>query len=1041
MKKLLLVSLCFLMLCVTQGFAQNRVITGTVTSKDDGLPLPGVSVTVPGTAIGTQTNATGAYSLRVSGSGPVTLKFAFIGFASQTISAPERNVLNVALAGDAKQLGEVVINAAGGIQRKTRELGYQNTRVTSDQLTQGKAPTVAAGLTGKVAGLQINAVSSGVNPTYRLVLRGNRSLTGNNQALLVLDNVITPSSVLGNLNPEDIDDITVLNGASAAALYGSDASNGALVVTTKKGKKGVTEIKASHLSTVEQVSFYPKLQSEFGSGSSSNTQVYDPIENQQYGPRFDGTLRQIGLPFQDGSVQTVPYTANRDKYNFWQSGLTNQEDFSLSSGDEKSTLFLSGQYLNTKGTTNNDNYKRASVRLNGTRDFGNKLKAIYAVSFVQNTSDLTTATSTVYDQLLQTPAQIPLLSYKDYVNNPYANPNGYYNGYYANPYFTIDNNRNLNRNNYLTGNVDLNYDPLDWLGFTGRAGLSSRSQYNKAHTGQFLFTPYALETYTSKSNIAGSESDGSLSDVQINAEFQTRLRKEFGDFLVKFIAAGSLRQNSYKSIGVGASSIFIPGLYNVSNRVGEAQASEGNYMARQQAVYGDLTVGYKNYLFLHVTGRNDWVSVLLPKNRSFFYPAADVSFVASDAFSFIKESKVIDVLKLRAGVSKVGNVNLQSSTGNPYGAYSLLPTFSPTSGFPYGSLGGFSQSSVLVSPDLKPEITKAFEVGVDFTLLGNRIDGSVTYYKSSTTDQTVQTTISNSTGFTSYLINTGEVQNSGIESALHFTPIRSSGGLSITIGGNYTYLNNNVKSINANLPRLSINGSANSYAIENQPFPVLLGTDYLRDDQGRVIVDRITGYPQVDPQVKVLGNAQPKHRLGVDIEVRFKGLRFTTLFEYRGSYSQYSESGGSLDFSGSSLRSVYYDRERFVFPNSSYLDPVSNTYVPNTNVEVQDGGAGFFTSGSFNRNVTSNYVYSGNYWKWREVSLSYTLPKSILAGSKVIKNAIISLQGRNLFLWVPKTNEFTDPDYSNTDGNAIGITGLGQTPPTRYYGASLSLTF
>ncbi|TWR29799.1 SusC/RagA family TonB-linked outer membrane protein [Mucilaginibacter pallidiroseus] len=1040
MKKLLLVSLCFLMLFVTQVYAQNRTVTGTVTSKDDGLPLPGVSVTVVGSQTGTVTNSAGSYSLKVP-AGSVTLRFGFIGFASQNVAVGANNVANVALATDAKQLGEVMVTAAGGIQRKTRELGFQATRVTAAQLTQGKAPTVAAGLTGKVAGLQINAVSSGVNPNYRLVLRGNRSLTGNNQALLVLDNVITPSAVLGNLNPEDIEDVNVLNGAAAAALYGQDASNGALVITTKKGKAGVTEIKFSHLTTFEQVSFYPKLQNEFGSGSTSNIQVYDPIENQQFGPAFDGSMRQIGLPFQDGSVQTVKYAANRDKYDFWETGVTNQEDISLTSGDDKSTFFLSGQYLNTNGTTIGDNYKRYSFRLNGTRDFGNKLKALYSVNYVQNDLNTSTATATIYDQLLQTPAQIPLLSYKDYTNNIYANPNGYYNGYYANPYFTAANNRNRNRNSYVTGNFDLNYDPLSWLGFTYRLGVSNRSQFNKSYTGQFTFTPYALSVYTSKSNIAGGVSDGSLSNVQLNSEFQIRLNKSVNDFTFKGILAASVRQNTYKTIGVSANGIFVPGLYNVSNRIGEAGAGESNFLARQQAIYGDATIGYKNYLFLHLTGRNDWVSQLSPENRSFFYPAADVSFVASDAFDFFKDSKVIDVLKLRAGVSKVGNVNLEASSGNQFGAYALLPIFSPTSGFPYGSLGGYSQSSSIVSPNLRPEITKAYEFGADFTLLNNRVDGSVTYYHSSTTDQTVNTTISNATGFTQYLINTGEVTNSGIESALHITPYRSANGFSVTVGGNYTYLKNIVNSINANLPRLLI-GNGNAYAVEGQPFPALLGTDYNRDDQGRVIVDPVTGYPSANSQTTVIGYSQPKHRLGLDLEVRYKGLRFTTLFEYRGSYSQLAqELGGSLDFSGSSLGSTFYGRERFVFPNSSYLDPATNTYVANTTVLTADGGAGFWPSGNFNRNITTNYLYSGNYWKWREVSLAYTLPKSLLANLKVVKTATVSLQGRNLFLWVPKTNRYTDPDFNNSDNNAIGITGLGQTPPTRYYGASVSVTF
>jgi hypothetical protein len=226
-------------------------------------------------------------------------------------------------------------------------------------------------------------------------------------------------------------------------------------------------------------------------------------------------------------------------------------------------------------------------------------------------------------------------------------------------------------------------------------------------------------------------------------------------------------------------------------------------------------------------------------------------------------------------------------------------------------------------------------------------------------------------------------------------------------------------------------------------YPVIIGSDYIRDSEGRVVVDKNTGYPVGTTTGNVLGNTIPKNRLGLDFQLSYKGLTFSGLFEYRSNYVQYSTAGSTYDFSGSSARSAYYNREKFVFPNSSYYDATSGTYVANNSVTVSDGGAGFWTSSSLYSGVTSNYVYSGNYWKLRELALAYKLPSSVLRNVKFIKSATISAQGRNLFIWLPKSNEYADPDYSNngSDSNAVGITSLSQTPPTRYYGGTISLTF
>lgn len=1035
MKKILLLGLS-LFLVSAMAFAQGRKVTGIVTSGEDGMPIPGATVLVKGTTVGTATDLDGKFELTIPSDGKV-LVFSFIGTSKQEINIGQKSVIDVVLQPDVQSLSEVVITGAAGIESRRVEMGYNATSIETRDVAQGRAANVAAGLTGKVAGLQINTTGSGVNPNVRVILRGSRSLTGDNEALIVVDNVIVPNSILGNLNPQDIQEITVLNGANAAALYGSAASNGAMIIVTKKGKAGATRVTLGHTVNVEAVSFFPEIQNKFGSGTDGGyPQAYNPYENQQYGPRFDGSMREVGKPLEDGSIQTLPYSNTNSKNEFWNKGITNQTDLSISGGDDVSTNFLSAQYLNNDGTTPGDNYTRASVRLNSTRKFTDKLTVSLSANYVQNRYDITTATSTVYDNILQTPAQIPLNDYKDWRNDKFANPNGYYNEYYDNPYFTIDRLRQNSGNDYLVGNLELKYKPIQWMDITYRVGISNRNTFNKNSSAQFTFTDYTKSISAAKTDYAGGVSDGASFNNQINSDLLVTFKKAVGDDLfLSMLVGNALRQNRSKSVGVSANGIVIPGLYNVSNRVGEAGASESNYQSSQIGVFGQFKAAYKDYLFLELTGRNDWVSTLSKEKRSFFYPAANVSFVVSDAISSLQGSTTINQLKLRGGVSQVGQVNL--------GPYALNPTFSPSSGFPYGSLSGYTLDNRLVAANLEPEITSSYEFGVDFVLFDNKVNGAFTYYKSETKNQTIATGVSATTGFTSYLQNTGIVANKGFETNLNVTAY-SNNNLQVNLGANYTYNDNYVVEIADDLDKLQLStgGNAQVYAIEGKAFPMLIGTVYKKDDQGRIIVDAKSGHPGAAEEQVELGNTVPKHRLGLNAEIIYKGFRLYALAEYRGGYNIYYSGGGSFDFSGSGITTTYFNRERFVIPNSSYEDPENpGTYLPNNNITVSDGGSNFWSDGSFRRGIAENYLISGDYWKLREVALSYDVPASFMSKIGFIQGATITAQGRNLLIFTPKSNIYTDPDLNFSSGNAIGIVTLSNTPPTRFFGGSISLTF
>ena len=1049
MKKTLLFLLISLWISF-ESVGQDRTISGKVTSAEDGSTLPGVNVVVKGTTNGTVTDVNGAYSVSVPSSG-TALVFSFIGLATQEIEVGGRTSIDVQMVQDAKQLNEVVITTAGGLKAKEKEMGSANTVISTGTLNTGKAVNIAAGLQGKVAGLQINATGSGVNPDFRVILRGQRSLTGDNQALIVLDNVIVPASLFSNINPNDVESIVVLNGGSAAALYGSMASNGALIVTTKKGKDGRVEISASNTTSLQQVAFLPKIQKKFGAGGTAygtdefGNPVFSYLENQSYGPAFDGTLRPLGPKLEDGDQDSTTYSYKDGHDKFWVTGVTNQSDFSLTSGDDKSSIYLSGQYVSVTGTTPGDKYNRATLRLNGTRKVGKFVDISYNTSFTPNRYDITSRTASIYSNMLNMPSNVDITKYKDWRNNKFANPNGFYNPWYQNPYFTADNYRQKTRNDYLTGSVEIKITPFAGLDLIARQGISTRNYSDKYTTGAFNYTTWAENTdMSSKSDITGSVTETSNFQTQLLTDFLAQYNKTVGDFNFNVVAGGQWKQNENRYMSTYIGGLVIDGLYNLSNGTGTPTYGESEFKTRLMGVYGQAVISYKDYLFVTARGRNDWDSRLAEANRSFFYPSVDASFVASDAIPAIAQSDIISSLKIRGGLNKSGKVNL--GTSDDLGAYQLYTTVGSATGygFPYNSLAGYTVDGTIVSNDLRPEITTGYEFGFDLSALQDRITTHVTWFNTKTNDQTVSTSLAFSTGFQNLLTNVGQTQSQGLELDLMVTPIKTD-NWEVTVGGNYTYLKNTVNSIASTLDNINLGatGTAISAAVAGQSFPVLMGYDYVRDDKGRVIVNSTTGLPTQTSSRVILGNGTPKNRMGMNAAVSYKGLRFSILFEARTGYKIYNGVGPELDWSGTGYRTAVYDRKSFIFPNSVYMDESGN-YVENKSVAIANGnGNNGFWSDGINRNVTSNYVTSGNFIKLREISLSYSLPSSLLSGTKIIKDVTISLQGRNLFLWMAKDNIYADPEYSSgsTTGNGTGLNDLSQTPPTRTYGATVSVKF
>ena len=1089
MRKILLTAALLAPVLLQQAAAQNRQISGRITDRASGQGLPGVTVLVKGTTVGVSTNSDGTYTISAP-STATTLTFSSIGFVSVDRPIGTASTIDVGLGTDSKQLGEVVITGALGVQRQQQQVGYATASLDSKELTQARPTNIVNGLAGKVSGLQIQTLNNGVNPSPRVTLRGSRSLTGNNEALIVIDGVITTNQVLGSLNPDDIASIDVLKGANAAALYGSQASNGALIISTKRG--GTTpKVTFSHTSQFESISFLPKFQDQFGPGSpdwynnSDNAKAgiffkpnntvddnyeyqYQGFENQQYGPRFDGSIRPFGQDLADGSVQQLAYSARKnERRDFFDTGYQMQNGVSFSGGDEKTKFYTSYQNLHNNGIVPKDKFDRNSFRLNASRDMG-RLTVGFNTSYSQQVADVTSnldRNTSVYWNVFNTSVMAPLTQYKDYRNDKFSEPNyGYYNAYYYNPYFILDANRTKDRSNTLQGNVDLSFKVLDWLKFNYRIGTTNTQQQSLTTQNKFTL---AAGSHKQIGSYPGFVQDLSSQLTRINSDLYATMDKTFGDINVQAILGNNVQQLDSRYNYVASTALAVPvqgNDFNLQNRVGNLDGANARARTRIYAYYADLTLGYKDYLYVHGSGRYDNISVLDKGNNSFFYPGVDVSFVFSNAIPALKDVSFLDYGKLRGGITKVSQVNLPSSTGigvyQTGGAYALRSTYNNGLGFPFGPIPSFSAGNGLVQPGLKPEETRSIETGLELSFLQRRVAGGITYYAQKSTNQTVQTAISAASGYTSLLLNAGEVKNQGVEADLNITPIRLDNGFSLTVGGNFNYNNNEVVSLPGDLTQLTLAGSgrqsanADLYAIPGRPFPVLKGTYYQRTDDGRVKMTKVSDpndptlvryAPLIATDVKDFGNTQPKYKYGFNTNITYKGITLAGQAELRTGYVVYNTIGENLDFTGGGERNVKYGRQDFVYPNSAIpqTDAAGNvTYVANESGLTPGGSEFWANTANWNTGVAENYVTSGKFFKIRELTLSYAIPTALVSKVGLIKGASVNLFGRNLYTWVPKENIYTDPEFSGTSAgsNAIGINSVLQTPPTKFYGVTLNVT-
>lgn len=1062
MKKIvstLVVALLCFSIAVT---AQVRPITGTV-KDDQGAPVPSVSVKIKGTTTATVGDANGNF--RISAADNAVLVFSAVGFNEVEQRVGKASSLNISLSKSVNELENVVVTAQG-IRKKTKEIGYSYAKVSNDEVTNGRSPQLAQALSGKVSGLAVYNVNNSVDPQTKLVLRGYRSLTGNNEALVVLDGMQTTTTVLATINPNDIESVTILKGGQAATLYGSAGINGAVVITTKTGTKGKLKVNFSNSTNFDEISFLPEFQTKYGNGShyyqsfgsagySTDYKVrmkgnWRSYENQQFGDEYDGTQRIIGRVVNAaGDKLVVPYSnIENGRRKSFDKGVSINNQVSFQGGDETSTYYMSVENQKIAGIVPNDRSQRTGVRLSATKEY-NKISTGFNVSYTQADYDRTG--SDFYNDIINNASHIPLNELRDWRNNKFANPNGFYNDYYNNPYFNADINRLRYKDANISGNFNISYRALPWLTFTNRLGVMNNSRTGKNIVEQFLYSDFAKNDafipapwqsaddypgiYRAISDVLGSVNDYTSTENVVNNEFQAQLKKDIGDFENRLVLGYSVYQRQTKGISVSSSSIVVPGVYNIANRQGNVAGSESNTTERKWGAYADLTTSYKGYLILNGTFRYDATSRFFKSNRatslySYPYYGVALSFIATDALPSIK-SRTLNYAKIRVNYNKNGNDNVP--------LYGLDLNYPNGGGFPFGNTVGLTVGNVLPDANLKPEFVTSYELGGEFQLFNNTVNLELTAYNQTSKGQVITVKVPNTTGFSNLLINVGEAKNWGYEADLKVQILRK-GRLKWDVGARYSFNDNEVVDLYPGINEFLLSGYsyANTNIIKGGRYPILKtdGYRYAADGSGMRLVSATTGYPLRDAGLTQRGGTLPRHIAGFTNKFSYNDFSFTFNLEYRGGNVMYSDLGRQMTFTGSGKWTE--NRAPHVFPNSAYLDGTGKI-VPNTTVQVREAEYALWVDNY--RLISENFVNSAWFIKMRDINIAYNVPSSMIRKTKVFTAASVSLYGRNLFTIVDKANYYTDPEYSFTTGNGIGINNTGQTPPVRQYGFNVNLTF
>ncbi len=1052
--------LCILLISIginaqeTKPLIQSK-LEGTVIDAVTKEPVIGASINIKGTTHGVVTDLDGKFFFQTGQKFPYTLIVSYLGYKKKEVVV-NQNSVTIDLTEEQNVLSEVVVTALG-ITKEKKSLGYTTQSLKNKDIADTKETNFLNSLAGKLAGVRITN-SQGDMGSSRIIIRGETSIAGNNQPLFVVDGVPVDNSQLNSggatrdfknaisdLNPQDIETLTVLKGPNAAALYGSRAAHGVVLITTKSGKsqKGLG-ISVSSGITISQVATLPSFQNSFGQGSNGKFSYVDGKGggindgvDESWGPKLDGRL----IPQFYSNGQAVPFVANPDNVrDFFNTGITYDNSISVARSDDKSDFRLGINNQKQNGTVPNSEVNKTNFTINTNYQISKSVKVGVTGNYIVTDAPALPGgpsggrAAGVMLQFLWFGRQVDINQLR---NNRDVNWN---NSYYSNPYWNAYYNTTSQQRNRLIGDIHLDAKLADGLNFKFRTGVdyyNDRRKYTiKYGTNGTPFGSYAEDAYT----VSESNTEGIF----------TYTKKLSEDFSLDALAGFNIRNHSDANNYQKAPRLAVPDLYTLNNSRDPLTSYNTLSKLRVYSAYASAQFGYKNYAFLNVTARNDWSSTLPSSNRSYFYPSINGSLVLSEALNL--KSNTLDFLKLRGGWSEVGN------DADPY---QLSTVYNFQTAFDGNPIQTSSQKKL--NENLKPETTRSTEVGLEASFWKNRLHFDAAYYNTNSFDQILEIKTTASSGYNSQLINAGKINNRGIEIQLDGSPIQTQ-DFKWNVGVNYSKNISKVEILDYDKQiqnyTIGTSGGVDVLASVGQAYGALYGTAYQRDASGNIVVGA-NGLPKADPQKKVLGHYTPDYLAGVTNTLTYKNIEFSFLVD--------ASVGGEL-FSGTNRTGNYTGVLAQTLPGRdaangglSYYYPSNNTANPKTlvaggtapsGVTIYDDGMifkGVYADGTANNqvisaqeyykasyNISEAYIYSSTFVKLREVKLAYNLNKSFVK-KLGLEAASITAVGRNLF-FIYKDAPNIDPETAFNTGNAQGLESLA-LPTTRNYSLNVNLKF
>jgi len=1059
MKRTLLITLFAVMASFVSH--SQTIFSGTVLDENQ-VPLPGATVVVKGTKNGVATDFDGKFKIELNGADDI-LVVSYIGYIKKEFNAMGKNSATISLQPDSQQLDEVVVTALG-IEREKKSLGYASQELDNEEIVQAREPNLLNSMSGKVAGLQITNSPTGLGGSARVSIRGDASLNINgNSPLFIVDGTPISNEIVGSngsgtqdvdygngaseINPQDIESINVLKGPAAAALYGSRAANGAIIITTKKGKSQGSKLGISFNTgiTIENVMMLPDWQNEYGQGNNqqfafvdgSGSGIADGVD-ESWGPRLDTGLMipQFDSPRTDGTrggdtfvsgadIIPTPWVSQPDNTkDFFETGITKTNSIAISKSGEMGNMRLSFQNLDQEGTLPNTDLKRNTLSFKGTMNVSDKVKINANINYVKTDSDNRPAvgygTESIMYLFIWYGRQLNTNNLRDYWQPGLEGTQQFnYNyNYHDNPYFTMYENTNAQDKDRIFGNVSLSYDISENWKLLLRSGRDFYRDF-RVRKRAFSTQRFPFGTYQ-EDNIFFEES---------NSDFLLSYDKTFGEKFNLNVSAGGnqlrQRQDFTKSV---APQLINPGVYSFNNSRQSVQVNSNNSEKRINSLYGYARFAYDNILFMDVTGRNDWSSTLPEGNNSYFYPSVTLSAIASDMFNM---PEWVSFAKVRAAYAEVGNDT---------DAYRLRSFYQNETPFD-GSTPILTESSLIPNANLKPEITGSYEFGLDLRFFQSRVNLDLTYYDSATKNQIINISTDIASGYSSQLINAGEVRNYGFEAIANFIPVLTE-NFKWSSTFNFATNQSEVTDLGDDIQfTLTEANDAFIQAREGGSISAIYGRGFQRvEDEnseyfGQMIINN-QGIPERTDDLVYQGDYAPDFTLGMQNTFKYKNIDLGFLIDTRQGGIVVSRTKTIGSTSGQ-LQETLEGRETGIVAEGVVNTGTDDSpiYTPNTiNVDART-----YNNRYYERDNVEAAKYDASYTKLREVSLGYSFPKRMI-DQLPISSARFSVTGRNLILWTD--NPHFDPETVGVSGGTLqpGIENMSY-PSSRSFTFNLQVNF